>query len=488
MSVHGSKTSGWSRVLPRVTLALAGVGIGVSAAWAQPRPSSASSGATASEEVVMAMERLAQALRDHPLTAPYTYRLEWDARRGKLVISGVVGTRPVYDAAIRLALESRLPLVDGLVIDTGEAHRVAGQPLRSTPAPAPPYPLLRGVAGPPPLYSGEPIWAGGWDRLGPGLDPVFHGVWTTPDLMYPLGWFDLTRLRRPSREGITPDEIEALEGLLDPTPTPGLPGDSVELLMGRNGLGVLRGVVPTEEIKRELADKARRLPNVSAIINLLRVVPQANPPTPGPVAPAPAPDAQPNAQPGRPIEVPPPPAAEPEGRHAVEPEPMPGDDHDANLRDQEETDLAARVGRVMGRRPELDGARFRTVVERGVVTLDGPVPSAYEAMLAIQAARTTPGVRKVVDRLDFPLPQADDGRDNPLLNRALTDQLEPYLEFQIGRQCDDLLALERVRVEGRVVRVLGAVRSPEDRVRVLAILRSMPLLRGFEVKPEVRVY
>jgi hypothetical protein len=167
---------------------------------------------------------------------------------------------------------------------------------------------------------------------------------------------------------------------------------------------------------------------------------------------------------------------------------MPGDDHDATLRDQEETDLAARVGRVMGRRPELDGARFRTVVERGVVTLDGPVPSAYEAMLAIQAARTTPGVRKVVDRLDFPLPQADDGRDNPLLNRALTDQLEPYLEFQIGRQCDDLLALERVRVEGRVVRVLGAVRSPEDRVRVLAILRSMPLLRGFEVKPEVRVY
>ena len=48
--------------------------------------------------------------------------------------------------------------------------------------------------------------------------------------------------------------------------------------------------------------------------------------------------------------------------------------------------------------------------------LTGQVPSAYEAMIAYRAAQQTPGVREVVDRLEFVVP--DEDHPNPLVQKG----------------------------------------------------------------------
>jgi len=45
-----------------------------------------------------------QALRSHPITAPYWIATSW--RNGQVVLSGRVGTKQVHDTAVRLAIAS----------------------------------------------------------------------------------------------------------------------------------------------------------------------------------------------------------------------------------------------------------------------------------------------------------------------------------------------------------------------------------------------
>src|SRR5438128_4057831 len=68
-------------------------------------------------------------LRANPVTAPYAIATTWS--KGAVVLSGRVGTKPIHDAAVQLAIACGYPFRDDLVIDTAETFRVA---MSSTPS------------------------------------------------------------------------------------------------------------------------------------------------------------------------------------------------------------------------------------------------------------------------------------------------------------------------------------------------------------------
>ncbi len=123
--------------------------------------------------------------------------------------------------------------------------------------------------------------------------------------------------------------------------------------------------------------------------------------------------------------------------------------------------------------------------QAGIVTLNGSVPSLYEAMLAFRAAQRTPGVHAIVDRLSFAVPT--DGRDNPLLQKGRPEDIEPYLAAQIQRQVGDSAHIDRVQLQGDRLEIDGTLLDEPARARVEAILRSLPTLRGFRIEPDLRV-
>src|SRR4051794_18243164 len=119
--------------------------------------------------------QVAGAVRANPVTAPYAIRTSW--RDGSVVLSGRVGTKLVHDVAVRTAIAVGYPVKDDLVIDTGEAHRVAmaqgyanpwlsgslGSAAGSAPYFAYPPPLFGRLDDPffgfePPLVSFPPWW------------------------------------------------------------------------------------------------------------------------------------------------------------------------------------------------------------------------------------------------------------------------------------------------------------------------------------------
>ena len=85
---------------------------------------------------------------------------------------------------------------------------------------------------------------------------------------------------------------------------------------------------------------------------------------------------------------------------------------------------AARRGRA-----RAPAARCRAAGQR-CDRATGPSPSpagclsAFEAMIVYRAAQQTPGVREVVDRLEFDVP--DEDHPNPLLQKGRPEDLEPY--------------------------------------------------------------
>jgi hypothetical protein len=145
--------------------------------------------------------------------------------------------------------------------------------------------------------------------------------------------------------------------------------------------------------------------------------------------------------------------------------------------------MLGRIDRAIQDRPELTGKAIKVALRDGVAYLSGKVPTVFEAMLAYRAVQQTPGVNAIVDSLEFLVP--DGSTPNPLL-RANTEDVEPYLEAQIRRQVGDVAHLDRVRLQGDQLQIVGTLERADDRPRVEAILRSMPLLRGFKMLPEFR--
>jgi len=64
-----------------------------------------------------------EALRADPLVAPYPIVVSW--QNGKVLLTGKVGTKAVYDLAIQSMIDTGIPFRESLVIDTAETYRVA---------------------------------------------------------------------------------------------------------------------------------------------------------------------------------------------------------------------------------------------------------------------------------------------------------------------------------------------------------------------------
>lgn len=433
-------------------------------AWAQnvlPASPQGVAGTTRPESVVL------QALLANPITAPY--RITTTYRNRQVVLSGKVGTRLIHDTAVRVAMGTGYPIRDDLVIDTNELNRLVAAGASASAAAMPPtIASLGGSASyvyPPPLFG--------------RLDDPFFGF-EPPIISYPPWWRAVTYrepIRMPAQAGVGGMLGPGMPPVVDPnasSPTsvplgPDAKDGAVEMTLDPQGVAVLRGKVPTLADRVAVGQKIAQTPGVTQVINLLETnnAPSDTPPPP----PQPAPD---------PTVEPQPPLAPVDGKVPT--------DNEANVPVRphvavDGTELGTRLGQAFARRPALAGLPIKLSTRDGVAYLSGKVPSVYEAMLAYRAAQQTPGVRDVDDSLEFVVP--DDERKNPLIQKGRPEDVEPYLAAQIRRQVGDLAHIDRVELRGETLELRGTLLRQEDRPRLDAILRSMPVLRGFRLEPEL---
>ncbi len=390
-----------------------------------------------------------KALSQHPATAPYTFQTTRSASR--IVLRGVVGSKEIYDIAVRLAMSVTPLFDDRLVIDTSSIvppvsirqpvnlADVADQSLRAMVGLNPPL-------YPPPLFGryDDPFW--GFEQ---------------PLITYPP-WWSSQDASRADLVGRAEEEIAA--------PRSELPNDAVEMTVDPRGVAVLRGTVATQRDKIAIAEKAATLDGVTDVVNLLRVG--------GSIALSPPQRLR------RDVPPPPPEPDPPAGPDPVPPVPQPAAPMSGKTPNESEADhssISQRVNAALERRPILKGTPIQVEVRQGVATLTGEVPSVFEAMTAYRAVQQTVGVTSVVDRLRFAVP--DDQHPNPLVERGRPQDVEPYLLAQIRRQVGEQAHMDRVEVSGDRARVHGTVTRETDRERITAVLRSMPVLRGFQVQP-----
>jgi osmotically-inducible protein OsmY len=487
------------------------------------------------------------ALRANPLTAPYPIAATW--RNGVVVLSGRVGTKPVHDTAVQLAIAIGFPFRDDLVIDTGETFRVA---MSSTPSMSGyaslmpnlsasyyvyPQPLFGRLDDPffgmvPPLVSLAP-----WTRRpmeGPMVGPNGVGQPAPNPMAAPNGPGQqvpnpIAAPNGPGQGAPNPGAMpgpgpsaannppvggvgnprNAPEGEWDPLKPPPAKGD-VEITVDSSGQVFLRGVVASDEIGREIEETARSVPGVTQVVSQLHVRPRPAdmaghdepPPLPVPAAPGPG---------GNTLQVKPRRAdrPEPDAPPLPQPEPAPAP-APASAPARPATDkipepprpgvIPAHPAPVQNGVGALDGLRLthrvvdslrkrRAVVDMDIqvrssgdaVMLTGKVPSAYEDMIAYRSAQQTPGVRDVVDRLEFLVP--DEDHPNPLVQKGRPEDLEPYLGAQMARHVGDLAHIDSVKANGDRIEIRGTLLNAADRERVLAILRSIPVLHGFRLDP-----
>jgi hypothetical protein len=434
---------------------------------------------------------LLRTLAANPITAPYTFMT---SRRGKdVMLWGRVGTKVVHDVAVRTAIDLGVHIDDQLVIDTAETYRAAAMASMPQVPPgavaaganmgpnanmyagaggmAPAGGMIPGAnasltamgIGPPPYVYPPPLF-GRYD------DPFFG--FEPPLATFPPWWGLMSRRRLADIAAINAQQAAQAQGAAangnanaNPNPNPGeaapaataadLPIGVVEMTIDSRGVAVLQGTVGTLEEKIAVGQRIAQSPQVAEVINLIKI---------GSSRPAAGADA------------PPPPAPHPPDRE--EPAPAPA----AIVPDgagEPASPVADRILKALSKRPDLARLPIKVAVRDGVATLEGKVPGAFEAMLAYRAAEQTPGVHAVDDRLEFSVP--DDDRKNPLLKKGRPEDVEPYLAAQIRRQVGDRAHVDRVRLNGDRLDVRGTLDDPDARAQVEAILRSMPVLRGFQL-------
>jgi hypothetical protein len=89
-------------------------------------------------------------------------------------------------------------------------------------------------------------------------------------------------------------------------------------------------------------------------------------------------------------------------------------------------------------------------------------------------------VREITDRLEFTVP--DEDHVNPLLQKGRPEDIEPYMASQIRCHVGDLAHIDRVTVRGDLLELRGTIENAADQERLLAILRSIPVLHGFRLE------
>lgn len=401
------------------------------------------------------------ALQSNPVTAPY--RIGTAMRGGRVVLWGKVGTKYVHDVAVRIAIDLGYPFRDDLVIDTNEAYRVVQFPALTA------VPLVRPLVGPPPYLYPSPSFG--------RLDDPFYGM-EPPLVSYPPWW--------PAIVGREPIDMDALanSGLSgDPAVGTGTVGgpeaqvpvepdqtpqeETVEMTIDPRGRATLRGSVPTLANRIAIGQKMAQTPGVSEVLNLLTVGGTDGSEPPPPPVPVPSRSVKPPASPRSAPRDPSQPELPGQATAPIDPE-------------RPREDLSDRLSRTLAERPALAGLPIDITTRDGVVTLAGRLPTVYEAMLAFRAAQQTPGVREVVDRLKFVVPDGE-GK-NPLLQKGRPEDVEPYLTAQIRRQIGDLAHVDEVRLQGDTLTIRGTLRRGDDQPRLDAILRSMAVLRGFRLE------
>jgi osmotically-inducible protein OsmY len=491
-----------------VMAALAGLAFGQQAApsAAGPRPAD---NPQQRPEVIMA-----RALRSNPLTAPYAINATW--KDGTVILSGRVGTKQVHDAAVQMAIAFGFKFRDDLVIDTAETMRIA---MSATPsmsgygALAPnlsgsyyvyPEPLFSWLDDPffgmqPPVVSFAPWWRPrrdgpmvGPNGAGPMPPPAAAGPGGPPPSASPAAATPGGNPWNPASQSAGQPGAPGPAGAMELPP----PKGDIEITVDSAGQVFLRGVVANEDVAREIEQTAWSVPGVSRVFTQLQVKPRhagagANqeppaPPQPVSVQPEPlmVPPRRDPAASGHPPEAPRPVAApnaektpEPPPPGAVPPsQPQPTPTAVAALDSQR---LTRRVIDSLRRRPTLAAQPIQVRTSGDAILLSGKVPSAYEAMLAFRTAQQTPGVRDVVDRLEFLVP--DENHPNPLVNKGRPQDIEPYLIAQMSRHLGELAHVDSVRARGNHLEIRGTLLDAADKDRVLAILRSIPVLRGFEL-------
>jgi osmotically-inducible protein OsmY len=438
-------------------------------------------GAARAEPAVAPDVAVRQLLQANPIVAPYN--ISTSLRNGQVVLSGAVGTKQIHDIAIRLAIATGYPIRDDLVIYTALAHRVAAAQaqaqLQAQAQAQAAAPGAGGVATAPSLGYG----IGNLPYVYPPplfgrIDDPFFGF-EPPILSYPPWWPAVAQRGAATISAPAPalgntttaDASQPVQVPLGPNPQDGV----VEMTIDPRGCAVLRGTVPSLADRIAIGQKIAQTPGVTEVLNLLQVAvkPGANgetpppPPKPG-LAPEPAAPAAPAAAP---------PVVAPAPAGAAAPEGAPGAAQPAVVIDAGA--LNDRLSQAFLRRPALAGLPIRVTVRDGVATLSGKVPTVYEAMLAFRVVEQTPGIREVIDRLEFVVPDGE--RQNPLIKQGRPEDVEPYLLAQIRRNTGDLAHIDRLRVLGDTVELHGTLAHAADRPRLDAILRSIAVLRGFRV-------
>lgn len=395
---------------------------------------------------VATLKKLAEALSTDPITAPYTIRLT--LRRGQVVMRGRVGTTAVHDEAIQTAIALNLPVVDELVTDTAEVNR----PGASTPTNGPLFPnWWSPVTSNSTWIYPEPLFG--------RIDEPFAGM-TPPDISYPPNWASINA-RRP---------LQAMQTIDRPPP---LPPNTVEMTIDPRGVAVLRGNVPTLADRTRVGQELAGTEGVTEIVNLLETNAEPGAPRPRNLDDTPPPPPTPanaSANRARPME----PSARP-----ITPDARPVD---GNIK---VNPIEARATKALQRVPELRGVGLRLKSsDGGVVSLSGRVAGVKEAMLAFRAVQTTPGVSAVVDSLEFPSP--DESHRNPLTHDVASEEVEPYLVAQLGRHLGELAHIDRLVASGDRLEIKATLDRDDDRARTEAILRSLPLLRGFKLETQLK--
>jgi hypothetical protein len=206
---------------------------------------------------------------------------------------------------------------------------------------------------------------------------------------------------------------------------------------------------------RRLAENAQVEATAPAAVPAAQPAPNPEPapnpaPMPAPARPVPPPPAPGNVDPPPPA-VPPPPAAA-----------LP---------------LSTDVLRALHARPELAALPIRVTNRGGAVTLTGDVPGPVEALDAFTVARGTAGVESVEERLTYPVPPPE--RPNPLVRLDRPADLAAFLRHHLAHQLGEAATLRTVEVAGGRVRVVAEAAAGRDPAQLGALLRTMPLLRGF---------
>lgn len=427
---------------------------------------------------------LIEALGREALTAPFFFEVRQD--RGRLFLEGRVGSRLVHDAAIQTAFGLGIQVVDNLIIDTAAPRRVATV---TTAVPASP---LTGF----PSASASTLYPYPAPLFGPPIDP-FWG-YEAPLITYPPWWQALSAQR--TREVIG-DALAAgvpVAQAVAPAAELEVPQGNVAMSLDPMGYARLTGKVPSAEARAGIVAKVTQMQGVVGVIDRLVVDQAAGGPVAGvsPEAPAaaipppPAPgriDGGPAGNPAVDPTAPPPPRPVPFDQQ-VKPaavQPTQAGMRPPGLASASAPALAEQVRTAIESQPALVGSGVGVTAAGDTVTLSGEVPGAYEAMRAFLAAQATPGVGRVIDVMRFTPPQA--GRVNPLIERGEASEVAHYLEAQIARQCGRGLSDARVEVNGSTLRVAGQVGTEAERQRVEAILRSMPILRGFTQQVQLAV-